>query len=216
MNYEFLIDNGYGFDTRVKCSPDGRLREWKVTREIASIIVLKLQSEGISARLLVPEERDVPLAERCRRANTIHASAGDKKVLLVSIHINAAGSDGKWHKATGWEAWTSPGPTKADILAEHLYKAAEEMLINEFENGNLKIIDGMTPQKMIRRDLSDGDNDKEARFMILTNTRCPAVLTENLFQDNRRDVDYLLSKAGQEAIADLHVRGIKEACKHGL
>jgi N-acetylmuramoyl-L-alanine amidase len=39
-------------------------------------------------------------------------------------------------------------------------------------------------------------------------TRCPAVLTENLFQDNRQDVDFLLSPAGREAIIDLHFRAI--------
>ncbi len=42
----------------------------------------------------------------------------------------------------------------------------------------------------------------------LRNTACPAVLTENLFQDNERDVDYLLSAQGRKAIADLHVDGI--------
>ena len=36
----------------------------------------------------------------------------------------------------------------------------------------------------------------------------PAVLTENLFQDNLADVEYLLSEAGKEAIAELHVEGI--------
>ena len=39
-------------------------------------------------------------------------------------------------------------------------------------------------------------------------TNCPAVLTENLFQDNLADVEFLLSEAGKEAIAELHVEGI--------
>lgn len=41
-------------------------------------------------------------------------------------------------------------------------------------------------------------------------TKCPAVLTENLFQDNRADVDYLLSAEGKQALADLHVKGIAD------
>lgn len=48
---------------------------------------------------------------------------------------------------------------------------------------------------------------------VLNNTRCPAVLTENLFQDNREDVAFLLSPSGREAIARLHVRGIVEYIK---
>ena len=34
------------------------------------------------------------------------------------------------------------------------------------------------------------------------------VLTENLFQDNKDDVDFLLSDKGKEAIVKLHVDGI--------
>ena len=39
-------------------------------------------------------------------------------------------------------------------------------------------------------------------------TNCPACLTENLFQDNKEDVDFLLSEEGYQAIVDLHVNGI--------
>ena len=62
----------------------------------------------------------------------------------------------------------------------------------------------------MRTDLADGDRDKEENFTILYRSRCPACLTENLFQDNREDVDYLLSDAGREAIVRLHVDGIKD------
>ena len=57
--------------------------------------------------------------------------------------------------------------------------------------------------------MTDGDRDKESNFTVLHRTRCAACLTENLFQDNREDVDYLLSPAGREAIVTLHVEGIK-------
>ena len=41
-------------------------------------------------------------------------------------------------------------------------------------------------------------------------TNCPAVLTENLFQDNREDTDYLLSEEGKRAIVKLHVDSLTE------
>ncbi len=56
--------------------------------------------------------------------------------------------------------------------------------------------------------MTDGDPDKEAHFYILKHTKCPAVLTENLFQDNREDVAYLLSETGKKTIIGLHVNGI--------
>ena len=52
-----------------KRSPDGRFREYKYNREIARAVVEHLQLRGYDAELLVPEEEDIPLKERVRRAN---------------------------------------------------------------------------------------------------------------------------------------------------
>lgn len=183
-----LIDNGHGSNTPGKRSPDGRLREYAYTREIASRLEMELRKNGIDAERIVKEEIDVPLAERCRRVNEYKAS----EAILVSIHCNAAGNGSDWRSARGWEAWTSVGKTKADKLATCLYEDAEHCL----------------PGMKIRKDMTDGDPDKESGFYILNHTKCPAVLTENLFQDNREDVEFLLSEEGKRAIISLHVWGI--------
>lgn len=62
--------------------------------------------------------------------------------------------------------------------------------------------------KTIRKDISDGDPDWEENFYILQKTKCAAVLTENFFQDNERDLTYLESPEGMAAIADVHIEGI--------
>ncbi len=183
-----LIDNGHGSNTPGKRSPDGRLREYAYTREIAERLVMELRKNGIDAERIVKEEIDVPLAERCRRANEYKAS----EAVLVSIHCNAAGNGSDWMSARGWEAWTSVGKTKADKLATCLYENAEHCL----------------PGMKIRKDMTDGDQDKENGFYILKHTKCPAVLTENLFQDNKEDVEFLLSEEGKLAIVNMHVWGI--------
>lgn len=183
-----LIDNGHGSNTPGKRSPDGRLREYAYTREIAERLVMELRKNGIDAERIVKEEIDVPLAERCRRANEYKAS----EAILVSIHCNAAGNGSDWMSARGWEAWTSVGKTKADKLATCLYENAEYCL----------------PGMKIRKDMTDGDQDKENGFYILKHTKCPAVLTENLFQDNKKDVEFLLSEEGKLAIVNMHVWGI--------
>lgn len=190
---KILIDNGHGSNTPGKRSPDGRLMEYAYAREIAGRVVCELRRLGLDAELVVKEEIDVPLAERCRRVNGYKASGA----ILVSIHCNAAGSGAEWMNARGWEAWTSPGSTKADRLADCLYEAAEKHL----------------PGMKVRKDMTDGDADKEAGFYILKHTKCPAVLTENLFQDNREDVDFLLSEEGRKAIIALHVKGISKYLK---
>jgi len=39
----------------------------------------------------------------------------------------------------------------------------------------------------------------------LKKTKCPAVLTENFFMDNKQDVSYLLSLEGRTQIVRTHV-----------
>ena len=77
---KIFIDNGHGIDTPGKRSPDGRFLEYKFNREIASRIVSDLQDRGFDAELLVPELDDVPLAERCRRANAMCDALGSTNV----------------------------------------------------------------------------------------------------------------------------------------
>ena len=66
---KILIDNGHGIETPGKRSPDGRLREYRYTREIAVAVVSGLEQRSLDAIRLVPEENDIPLKERVRRAN---------------------------------------------------------------------------------------------------------------------------------------------------
>lgn len=190
---KILIDNGHGNNTPGKRSPDGLFRECFYTREIASEIVYKLRRQGYDAELLVPELYDVKLLERVHRVNVKCQTHGANHVLLVSIHCNAAGNGKEWMKARGWEAWTSCGQTEGDKLAECLYESALETF---------------APGTKIRSDWGDGDFDKENHFTILSKTLCPAVLTENFFQDNKDDVDYMLSQEGKDAIVNCHVKGI--------
>lgn len=48
------------------------------------------------------------------------------------------------------------------------------------------------------------------KFTILSKTKCPAILTENLFQDNKEDVAYLLTEEGMETISRLHILSINQ------
>lgn len=196
---KILIDNGHGVSTPGKRSPDGSLLEYQYARFIAKRVVGSLCAHGQDAELLVPEDADISLSERCARANALCDRLGADKVILISIHVNAAGDGSQWLSATGWEAWTSPGSTKADSLAESLYSAAKKVLAGIFGDSS--------PLK-VRTDFSDGDSDKEARFKILTGSRCPAVLTENFFMDNKSDVSWLLSAEGRDAIVRIHTQGI--------
>ena len=180
-----------------KCSPDKKFFEYKYSREIVSEIKSILESYGYRVYVDIPENdlkltQNQELLKRVNFVNDVCKIHGTNNCIYVSIHVNAAGSDGKWHDATGWEAYTTKGKTKSDKLAECLYKSAQKNLTN----------------KKIRKDLTDGDSDRESNFYVLRNTKCPAVLTENFFQDTKKDVEFLLSDIGRQQIVRLHVEGI--------
>ena len=191
---KILIDNGHGINTPGKRSPDGELLEGIYNREIAQRITTRLQQQGIDAELLVPEDEDISLHDRCLRANKQSIFHGETNVLIISIHCNAASSDGKWHNARGWSVYTSKGQTEADKLADCLATAAYDNL----------------PGEIVRADWSDGDIDIEESFYILRHTLSPAVLTENLFMDTLQQKTFLLSEEGKAAIVRLHIDGITE------
>ena len=192
-----LFDNGHGITTDGKRSVDGRLREYAYARKVVREVVKRLKALGVDARILVPEDADIPLGERANRVNAVCDRVGANRVCLVSVHLNAAGNGKQWMNATGWEAWTTKGQTQGDKLADCLYDAAESVLGGMFP-GVLKI----------RTDMTDGDRDKEENWTILYRSKCAAVLTENFFMDNRADVAWLESDAGFDAIVRLHVEGV--------
>jgi N-acetylmuramoyl-L-alanine amidase len=173
---EILLDAGHGKNTPGKRSPiwsDGtQLFEWEFNRDIVKRVSELLKAEKIPYIILVPEDLDISLKERCSRANK------HKNAFLVSIHANAGGG-------TGWEIYTSVGRTKSDEYAQIIFK--------EFENA--------FPEFKMRTDLSDGDLDKESNFYILKNTKCPAVLLENFFMDTERDCKFIMSDNGRSRIA---------------
>ena len=189
---KILIDNGHGKETPGKRSPDGSLLEWRWTRDVADMICDLLLAEGYDAELLVPEAKDVPLAERCRRANKYNK----RDAILVSIHNNAAGNGSRWMRAKGWSICTTRGITEADKLAERIWFRAKELF--------------KWPLTVRSYSSQPLGRDYEEDFYILLHTYCPAVLIENFFQDNHEDVDYLKMDYAKATCAEVAVLGIKD------
>ena len=189
---KILIDPGHGIDTPGKRSPDGLFLEYLWNRQVADLILEGLVSAGVDASLVVTETNDVTLRNRVNRVNTICNRVGASNVLLVSVHANAAGNGSAWMNARGWSCYTSKGKTKSDQVAECLYDAFEE----EFQD------------RKIRKDMSDGDRDWEENFYVLQKSKCPAVLLENFFYDNREECAWMLQEETKKRIASAAVKGI--------
>lgn len=187
-----LIDAGHGVQTQGKCSPDGVIKEYQYTRNLATAIYTELlQYDNIHPILITPELQDIPLTTRVQRINSYCKQYGAKNCIMISIHLNAAGN-GEWKRASGWEAYTTPGNNNSDRLCTYLYFYASSILKGQ----------------KIRTDYTDKDPDKEANFYIIRGSNCPAVLTESFFMDSKHDYNYLLSDKGFDSIVEVHVKAI--------
>ena len=190
---KILIDPGHGVDTQGKRSPKGEfgvLREYAFNRAIAKPLVDRLKKLGYDAELVVSEDEDISLGERCRRTNRWCDKLGSKNVLFISVHSNASSNCETWQKPNGWCEFVY---TKASNASKRL----AQCLYDEAEKKGLKGNRSVPPERYW-----------ESGFYVLKNTKCPAVLTENLFYDNHSDYLYLCSEKGREEIIDLHIKGI--------
>lgn len=188
-DYIILLDGGHGVNTPGKQSPDGLLKEYAYAREIVKRIFNSLKELGYEPYILVPEMDDISLSMRVKRANNIY-NASNKKAILISVHCNAAGADGKWHSAKGWSVFVAQNASaNSKKLADCLKKAADD-------------------EKLKVRLQYPNKSYWVQSLAVCRDTNCPAVLTENMFQDNKEDVEFLLSEDGKKKITELHVNGI--------
>ena len=110
--------------------------------------------------------------ERVHQANAYYMA--NRNCYLLSIHSNAASNDteGNGNTASGFEIYTSLGQTKSDDLANIASKYYKKLF----------------PEFPFRENKSDGGEykNKEAAFTVLTKTKCPAFLVENLFYEIKK------------------------------
>lgn len=189
---KLLFDPGHGVTVLGKLSPDGRLKEYEYVRRVVREVVRRLCGAGYDAEILVPEEADIALGERVSRVNAVCDRCGKNNVLLVSVHTDAAPGEG-WQKARGLSVRVSPmGSARSREFAALLYDTAAKY--GKAVTGNRA-----TPKVKYW----------EQSLTILNRSACPAVLTENLFHNNREDVDWLLSDEGFNTVVSYHVDAVK-------
>lgn len=194
-NFKWLLDPGHGSlradgtyttaPAKMHKFPHFTIYEGKINREIMYLVISGLRAAGIECDVMADKVEDTPLSIRVESADLMFAK--DKRCIYLSIHSNAGGG-------SGFEIFTSPGQTKSDKVANIFCEVYKKHF----------------PSFPFRADKSDHDDDKESSFFVLRKTDCPSLLVENLFFDNLKEAEYLMSEAGQEAIADCIIDAIKQ------
>lgn len=187
---QIILDNGHAKKTAGKCSPDKSFYEWKFNREIAIALEQKLKSDGYSVHRIVTEDiEDIPLSERVKRANNICDKYGAKNCIFISIHANASGNN--WSNASGSCVFVAK-------QSSQLSKELAQLFYAEVAQA------GFAGNRCVPQQKYWMEN-----FYVIKNTKCPAILTENLFYTNKADLAILQSSEGKEKIVAMHEKAIK-------
>lgn len=101
--------------------------------------------------------------------------------VLVSIHTNAA-------RGTGYESFLQLYPSQEEtrlqrVLHKEVYSSAYK-------------------EKFPDRGMKKGS------YYVLRNSHCPAILSENLFIDTKKDVEFLKVESNLRTIGEAHAKGI--------
>lgn len=177
-----MIDPGHGGHDPGAVSPDGKTMEKNLALTLASRLHnLFNLTNDVTPFQTRNDDKFLMLGERAGRANAMNAC-------LLSIHFNAGGG-------YGVEVFTSPGTTPSDAWAD--------AVIHRFR------VNPSIPK--VRVDRSDGDDDKEAKFTVLTKTAKPAILVECGFLDNEKDLANCRDPKYLEAVAQAIYKG---TCQH--
>lgn len=188
-----ILDPGHNGKVAGKRSPDGRLREYRWAREVCRIIENQLDSLGIrhqrTTYIREDEGPEIGLLKRCIRANEIAKNNPKEKIIFLSIHVNADRGEG-WTNSNGWSVFVSPRASSeskklASLTANHARQ--EGLRVRTQETGKLYW---------------------KANLTVLGKTSMPAILVENLFMTNKKEVEFLLSDNGKQTLANIMVKGI--------
>lgn len=192
MSYNIILDPGHGgvnkkgeyttYPDKMHVFKDGfTVYEGERNRVIAEKVKKCFMAETepkhrIHYTVHPDDSEDVSLKKRVDFANKFNP----KNTLFISLHNNAGGGDGK-------EIFTYVNQSESDKLATSIYNFSE----STYKSYGLSM----------RPDWTDKDPDKEAKFYVLKYTKCPAVLIETAFFDNKKNAELLFDEEFLDDIA---------------
>ncbi|MFC1496945.1 N-acetylmuramoyl-L-alanine amidase [Verrucomicrobiota bacterium] len=172
-----------------------KVYEKKVTLDIAKRISKKLNSSGLNVKLTRTNDSALSRAERVTRTKRWRGN------LFISIHINWASNK----DASGMETYILPGygfpstsghPYNGKPCSGNKYDAANMALAYYVHKG------------MLVHSKADDRGIKRARFDVLKNASCPAILVECGFVSNQKEEAKLIDGKYRDSIAEGITQGI--------
>ena len=179
-------DSGHGGRDPGAIGPTG-LQEKSVTLPVVKRLAEYL-STACEVKLTRVDDRHLGPTKISDLAARVKIAEDFKADFFISVHCNSSTNP----EARGTEIFTTPGQGKSDPVAESIIQSWQK----EF------------PDMIIRKDMTDGDSDKEENFYVIKNTKMPAVLIELAFISNPVEEQLLADPVFQDRAAKAIATGI--------
>jgi N-acetylmuramoyl-L-alanine amidase len=190
-----FLDPGHGgHDTGA--TGRGGSTEKHLTLDVCRLVQQRLSRRRVDVRLTRSSDRYMALEERCRTA------ARGKAALFVSIHFNSSGNT----SAHGLETYVMP--VRGERSTSGSLKNARVVCSgNRYDAANMILAQCI--HHRTRKGIGAADRGvRKARFMVLRNAPCPAVLMECGFLSNRSEEQRIKKRSHQEKLAEGIAGGI--------
>lgn len=203
----WCIDPGHGPLTQGKKSPifkaawwkiGSRLFEFEFNRDVARRLCAMLSEAGVEYMITVPLDPKHPIGDALKfRVDQANYHESEKQKIFLSIHSNAGPTEVEdaWSDAHGVETWffhgSKIGAKLAKVFNDHIVKAT------------------LLKDRGIK-------SKEEKQFYVLRKTHMVAILTENGFYNNRKEVEQLMQDDFRQTIAKAHFEAIMEVERKGI
>jgi N-acetylmuramoyl-L-alanine amidase len=189
-----VLDPGHGGDDTGAISPHG-VYEKKLTLDLAKRVRGRLEAAGIPVRLTRDRDRRLTLSDRTGLARKWNAD------LYVSIHINSAANPA----SSGFETYLLPPAGTSSTSGS--VKNNGFQVGNRYDRANM-ILAYLVQREVLRQAGGADRGVRRARFEVLSNAPCPAVLVECGFLSNGREETRLLTREHRETLSGSIAQGI--------
>ncbi len=188
-----LIDPGHG--GKDQGAAGAYSKEKDLTLQIALRLQRQLKKVGYKVYVTRASDRKLELSDRARASNSIKAD------LFISIHMNAAAN----RSVRGIETFAITAPGAPSSGAK---KVAYTSYPGNAAQHNSYALAWNVQSALVKYTRANDRGVKHARFVVLRETRCPAILIECGFISNRADEKLLMSPSYQEQLASCITYGI--------
>ncbi|MDD4870687.1 MAG: N-acetylmuramoyl-L-alanine amidase [Kiritimatiellae bacterium] len=194
-NLVVIIDPGHGGKDNGAIGPR-KACEKKIVLDIANSVKRKLECPKISVKLTRKWDSALSRTERTNVARNYKAD------IFVSIHINSARNT----EASGVESYIMPGPGFPSTVGNTTDN--KNSPANKFDSASIQL--AYCVHRQILESTGAIDRGiRHARFDVLQDAPCPAILVECGFVSNSAEESNLTKKKYRETIADAITKGIQ-------